>query len=322
MESRQPIGTLSRVDSKRPHPTDQIQPLDTSSGPLKVLYVMGAGRSGSTILGVALGNCDGFFFAGELEAWLRRSAIPNFPGTDREEFWAAIQRAMGDPRDLYGEFLWRYLEHSCAIFRPRRRSVIRDMRSRYREVSERLYREIAALSQHSVIVDTSHYPLRARELATIDGIELYLLYLVRAPENVVASFQKTDVAQDPKPLLATNAYLWLTTLICTYTYFRFPRDRRVFIRYEQFIANPHKVIGRILDMSRSRSAVPDFEALSTGIGFQGNRILRAKTIHLDRRGDSVPEPSALTRLLQLPWLMVFRLIDRVSSGSNRAKRTP
>ena len=34
----------------------------SATPPPKVLYVLGAGRSGSTILGVALGNFEGVFF--------------------------------------------------------------------------------------------------------------------------------------------------------------------------------------------------------------------------------------------------------------------
>lgn len=40
-------------------------PLPTSPERPKVIYVMGAGRSGSTILGVVLGNCTNVFDAGE-----------------------------------------------------------------------------------------------------------------------------------------------------------------------------------------------------------------------------------------------------------------
>ncbi|HEX4467726.1 MAG TPA: hypothetical protein VH025_11110, partial [Solirubrobacteraceae bacterium] len=46
----------------------------------KVLYVMGAGRSGSTILGVMLGNCEGIFYAGELDKWLPREGRPKREG--------------------------------------------------------------------------------------------------------------------------------------------------------------------------------------------------------------------------------------------------
>jgi len=52
---------------------------------------MGSGRSGSTILGVALGNCDGVFYAGELDNWLVRSGTPVLGGLERTRFWSTVR---------------------------------------------------------------------------------------------------------------------------------------------------------------------------------------------------------------------------------------
>src|SRR5258707_3447159 len=53
----------------------------------KVVYVIGAGHSGSTILGLTLGNCDGVFFAGEVARWLRYDGRPPLEGEERAELW-------------------------------------------------------------------------------------------------------------------------------------------------------------------------------------------------------------------------------------------
>src|SRR4051812_9425114 len=57
----------------------------------KLLYVLGTGRSGSTILGIALGNCEGIFYAGELHLWLGRAGKPPLKGAERERFWGAVR---------------------------------------------------------------------------------------------------------------------------------------------------------------------------------------------------------------------------------------
>ncbi len=49
---------------------------------------MGAGRSGSTTLGVTLGNCAGVLYAGELDNWLARSGTP-LESPERLRFWRA-----------------------------------------------------------------------------------------------------------------------------------------------------------------------------------------------------------------------------------------
>src|SRR5258708_33769196 len=53
----------------------------------KVVYVIGAGHSGSTILGLTLGNCDGVFFAGEVARWLRYDGRPPLEGEERAALW-------------------------------------------------------------------------------------------------------------------------------------------------------------------------------------------------------------------------------------------
>ena len=55
-------------------PGPEIHPLGLTGGPpaeskLKILYILGSGRSGSTLLAALLGEMDGFFDAGELRAF-------------------------------------------------------------------------------------------------------------------------------------------------------------------------------------------------------------------------------------------------------------
>ena len=57
----------------------------------RVIYVMGAGRSGSTTLGITLGNCEGVFYAGELDNWLVRSGVPPVEDSERARFWSQVR---------------------------------------------------------------------------------------------------------------------------------------------------------------------------------------------------------------------------------------
>ena len=71
----------------------------------RVAYVMGSGRSGSTILGVTLGNCAGIFYAGELDAWLRTSGVPPQNGAERARFWGAVADEVGSEETLRRELV-------------------------------------------------------------------------------------------------------------------------------------------------------------------------------------------------------------------------
>jgi hypothetical protein len=278
---------------------------------------MGAGRSGSTILGVTLGNCADVFYAGELDAWLPRSGEPQVEDADRLRFWGAVREEVDGASELFGWEAQRSLERSASVFRLHRWPARRRLRERYRRVAEKLYRAVSRAAGTPLIVDTSHYPLRARELQALEGIDLYLLYLVRDPQSVVASFNRKDVAQYSKSTLTTNVYLWLTTLLSVLVFMGHPRERRLFVHYEDFLADPEGVVGDILDWVDSPSSPPDLSALCPGVAFQGNRLIRSERIVLEREPARPGRGSPLTRLLQLPWTAVLSRLGPVAGRPAR-----
>lgn len=280
---------------------------------------MGAGRSGSTVLGVVLGNCRGVFFAGELEAWLRRSGVPNFADEpERARFWEAVREQAAGHEALFGERALQRLEHSRSLLRlPRRRSD-RELRRRYRDAMRDLYETIAELIDDQYIVDTSHYPLRARELRKLQSIDVHLVYLARDPQGVVASFARQDVMQSPKRLLPTNLYLFATHLLSTIVFLSHPRERRVFVRHEDFIRDPAGVAYEILRLVGATPSRPDLDRVQTGTPFQGNRLISSKEIKLETNAAPKRQSrSWLTAALQLPWALVLpRLTPRARSGKS------
>jgi Sulfotransferase family len=269
-----------------------------------VIYVMGAGRSGSTILGVTLGNCEGVFFAGELDKWLARSGVPQLEDPERTRFWSGVREHV-DGEDLFGYAAQRSLERSSAVFRVRAWRERGRVRARYRQISQELYRAVADASGSDCVVDSSHYPLRARELQSLSGIDLYLVFLARDPQSVVASLNRRDVVERRFGTPTANAYLWLTYLVSLFVFMRHRRDRRMFVRYEDFIARPETVLRQILGTIDSPAAIPDLQALRTGPAFQGNRLLRSDVLALKGAADRQAHRSRLTWLLQLPWSIVF-----------------
>ena len=286
-------------------PTPDALPEHPAAVP-KVFYVIGAGRSGSTILGVVLGNCDGVFYAGELDKWLPRDGRSPVPGEERERFWEEV-RAEVDADGIAGGRV-RSLERSSELLDPRRLRTRRALRPRYLQVASRLFAAIAGASGCERVVDSSHYPMRARELQRLQDIELYLLFLVRDPESVVASLGREDVPERRYGVLAANAYLWLTHLLASWVFLRHPRGRRLFIRHEEFLAEPATVVRRILLASGSTAALGE-ETLTTGIPFQGNRLIRSPTVTLRALSPAAAPRSLITRVLQLPWRPVFRRLD-------------
>lgn len=294
----------------------EVTPTDEGAKP-KVIYVMGAGRSGSTVLGVTLGNCANVFHAGELNKWLARSGVPTLQDSERMRFWTGVRENVADAEALFGGQASR-LERSSALFRIDGWRARRRLRERYRRIAEDLYHVIARAAGVTHIVDTSHYPMRARELQSLSGIDLYLVFLVRNPQSVVASLNREDVPERSFDMPTTNAYLWLTNLLSALVFLRHPRERRLFLRHEDFLADPEGVLRQILDQVDSSAAIPDLTALKTGLPLHGNRLIKAEVIAL--RGEAHPpgEPSRVTTLLQLPLTaLLSRLRPAVTTTASR-----
>jgi hypothetical protein len=267
----------------------------------KLIYVMGAGHSGSTILGVALGNCGGFFYAGEIEEWLVKSGAPSWADAPRREFWSRVGARVDGSR-LFGPGAARAIERSSSLLRPDRLRERRALRRPYRQVSEALLRAIAEVSGCGQIVDTSHFPLRARELSRLAGVEVYIVFLVRDAQAVVDSnlreLRPHEVAERRLRTLAMIANLALTLAVSAVVFLRHPRSRRLFLRHEQFIADPSAALRAILEMAGSEAPLPDLSALRVGAPIEGNRLIRSETIAIERRPEQAPNGPASARLLQ------------------------
>lgn len=284
---------------------------ETSREAPKVIYVMGAGHSGSTILGVALGNCADSFYAGEVDEWLANSGASSRGGSQRTEFWKAVRDAMEGTaaQELFGGQANRLVERSSALLRLDRWPARRRMLERYRQVSQDLLQAIAHAAGARYVVDTSHFPLRARELQKLSGIELYLVLLVRDPQDVVASnvreISRHEVAERRIRILSMNANLWLTQLLSIFVFLRHPRERRVFVRHEAFLADPEGVMQQILDGFATGAQVPDLMSLRGGVPLQGNSLIMSDAIAVKRSTRPTVRWSRLTTLLQLCWVPVL-----------------
>ena len=286
---------------------------------------MGAGHSGSTILGLALGNCSDSFYAGEIDEWLLVSGTPSLGGSERTEFWGEVREAMRDAgaQELFGGEVNRLIERSSSLLRLDRWPARRAMLRRYREISADLFRAIAHTAGVSHVVDTSHFPLRARELQKLAGIELYLVLLVRDPQDVVASnvreISRHEVAERRIRILAMNANLWLTQLLSVLVFLRQPRERRVFVRHESFIADPEGVMRQIVDSLGTGVTLPDMAALHGGVALQGNSLIMSQTIAVKHSTRPTARWSRLTELLQLCWRpLLARLQPAATAKSHRA----
>jgi hypothetical protein len=284
----------------------------------KVIYVMGQGKSGSTILGVTLGNCAGIFFGGELNTWMMTAGRPVYGGIERTRFWRSVREDVDCPRELVGSRSFHEFERSLAAI-PRRRSAARGrLRERYRRVTVEMFQSIAARAGADYVVDTSHLPLRARELQEIDGIDLYLIFLVRDVEGVLGSYARFikphDVGERRRQFLTMNTHLWVTYLLSIAVFLRQRADRRLLLRHEDFVANPAGVLREILDFAGSPAEIPDLAQLRTGVPLKGNRLIASEVVALKPKAAAPYRRSRVMRLAQRPWTLVLDRLGPAAKG--------
>ncbi len=293
--------------------------------PQKLAYVMGAGHSGSTILGITLGNCDGFFYAGELEEWLMTSERPRWGAADRQDFWSAVKDRVHGAEGLFGGAANRCLERSSSTLRPSLWRERQRLRPLYRRVAEDLIRAVADVAQAQYVVDTSHFPLRARELRQLRGIELYLIYLVRDPRDVVASNTRElsphEVAEIRWRRLTMNGKLWLTQLLALRTFLSHPPEQRMLVRHEDFLDDPRGVTRQILDMLGSEAELPDFQALTVGAPLQGNQLIRSESVAIRRPRSHRPPHDDATQIAQAIWEPLLGRLRPTAKRARHAQRT-
>jgi len=241
--------------------------------PVKLIYIAGYGRSGTTLLDIALGQQPDVFAAGEITAlprhvWKENEFCACRQRASKCEFWGPVVKGWEKGRgtgamEAHGRLLAR-LEW---LFDPTRilaRYLPHGRARSYREETAALFDELARASGASIIIDSSKLPGRAGALMTVPGIEVFVVHMVRDGRGVAWSMMKPyrrsveDGIQKElrsKPLWYVAARWLAVNLGVEMLRLRLPRRRSIRVRYEDFVADPEGTLSDILALA-GRSYVP------------------------------------------------------------------
>lgn len=240
------------------------------SGPVKILFIEGAGRSGTTVLDNILGQLDGFFSTGELRyVWDRNVAENALCGCGRAfsdcPTWTDIvAKAFDGPVDA-AEII--RLRERALRFRALPKSLtaagessVREAAGPYLDVLTRLYTAIAEVTGARVIVDSSKDPRYGYLLRLLPGFEVSSVQVVRDPRAVVHSWRRRKLDRvspgETRPMwqysLSEASYGWMLWNLLSAAYARGRGVRTMRLRYEDFVAAPQLGVRRILDLLGSR----------------------------------------------------------------------
>tara|TARA_B100000029_G_scaffold339371_1_gene331583 strand:+ start:692 stop:1648 length:957 start_codon:yes stop_codon:yes gene_type:complete len=298
---------------------------------LRLIYIVGAGRSGSTVLDTVLGNHPDTISVGELSnvhrsAWLNNEFCACGDRAGDCEFWSDVKsrwQAMSPGvtvqsylglRDRFERFrpaaLWR--TEAAALWQT---SAART----YLEQTGHLLEAIAGVSGRRVIVDSSKTPLRARWLFRVPGIDVRLIHLVRDSRAVAWSRKKAldrdltagvQHALEARPAWYSVVY-WTVSNLLAARLRRRAGDRGVLVRYEDFVQDPASELVRIgdacgLDCEPLAASLQAGDAFDVGHTVAGNRLRMAGAVRLKADYDwieKLPHADRQTCWRLSGWLM-------------------
>jgi len=230
---------------------------------LKVLFIAGNGRSGSTILHNILGQLDGFCALGELRYIWERGVLKNqlcgcgVPFRECALWQQVMTTAFGGIDAIDAREMFRFTEsfriqHLPLTFLPGRRQKEVDRLRPYLNRLAELYQAIQSTTGSRVIVDSSKNPSYGYLLRFIPAIELYVLHFTRDSLGVAYSWSKKKEFQPgvymarKKPV--KSALQWNARNLTAEIFLRPESKCFLRLRYEDFIENPGASMAAILNM--------------------------------------------------------------------------
>ena len=267
-----------------------------------IVYIMGYGRSGSTILDILLSNADETTGAGEVAdvyTWAKRK-LPCACGSplDQCEFWEPILqcsegRSLGSLGERFEtqrsvESHWKYPLMALHL-------LGRETLARYRDTMNSLFGEIFGRSNAKWVVDSSKTstPLISRPvtLSRYTRFDVKGIFLTRDGRGVAWSEMKRAGSEERAIRFNSQAMRFWKTLACwacsnvlTFVSAFLLGSKNVLrVRYEDLCEAPVETLIRISeftgqDLTRVIETVQHAGELSIGHNVAGNRVRFSKKL--------------------------------------------
>lgn len=259
--------------------------------PLKVLSVVGAGRSGTTVLASIFGEIEGFGSAGELRFLWDRGLKQDRPcgcgePPSRCEVWSTVAKQVLDRLEEHvpGTTVDDVVEAQRLL--TRRDGLALALGSRPAATEHRAALELvrhatgltcsafADLTGSRVVVDTSKRPVDAAVLAGVADVEHYVVHLVRDPHAVVHSWRRPktfSAAGETRAIgtraLASTVLRWRANCRDAQVLQRHvPSSRWVRMRYEDFAVRPRQSVEAIVAFMDETGSTPFLDERTVLLG--------------------------------------------------------
>lgn len=258
---------------------------------------MGAGRSGTTVLDILLGNANDIFSCGELTRFPQLKGIPhNYPENSKTyQFWSYFRTSLEDK--LGGAIDYQALFKQYEKFDHHKGFIrnyfdlhpLTDLRN-YKAFLNVFFETLFEMSGKDVLIDSSKYANRAITLSKLLPYKLCFINVIRNPVGVINSFKKKNVEQPSRNWVSSNKYYFTVNSICSLVGKRLQKNYPfIAVKYENLVTDPVSTLKKIqnnfdVDLTCSIELIQKQQPLKVGYLFDGNRLRLEKEIRLNNHG--------------------------------------
>lgn len=212
----------------------------------KVVFIMGIGRSGSTLIDLMIGSHPDAFSLGEI------SKLPEFVKKGKRKFCVREDSTFWQDNFTEAELI----DLAAGLSNHRLNKYIPLKIERFaREIFRQdnifnSYTTLFAKTQKDILVDSSKYifwianKLKAREFRS-GLIEAYLIHMIRDGRAVANSYLRAF----PQLTITEFSQRWVRQIQEQKSFYdRFPTEKKMVVRYEELATNPQAVLERVCQL--------------------------------------------------------------------------
>ncbi len=277
-----------------------------------LIYLMGAGRSGTTILATLLGNIDGVRNLGELHQLPEHVLGEKNCSCGKELYMCPFWSENASELELF-----KFSEYGKAASDLENHSKILGyfFKNKKNEIYSRANQELLdkVLNNDQFVVDSAKYIGRALALKYNTDFNIKYIYVVRDPRGVIDSFSKN--VQTKKSFFSSIFYYAAVNFLASLVSNTLLKGKVLKVRYEDVIGSPEDTlrtisafIGAPVDDLISKLNAGD--ELDMGHIIGGNRIRDSGKVKFNPKDKWRDKMSTLRSFSAYLILLPFCMINR------------
>lgn len=253
-----------------------------------IIYLIGAGRSGTTALATFLGNTKYILTVGEMHQFFehiedKKNCSCGDNLQDCKVWFKVLEKLPKvyiENAKYYKEFCQKFEYHS-AVPKYFFNKFSNEELEEYKKINETIFKAIESEYKPKYISDSAKYIGRYLGLKKSEKINLKTIYVVRDVRGVINSFSKS--VQSPRGAMSTILYWLIVNSLAEILYRISPKGSIIKLRYESLIDEPIKEFERLekfldIDMSDIKDKIKNDDSFDMPHIIGGNRMKENKQI--------------------------------------------